>query len=134
MNRILLRFSALAVLAMALVLSSCTGDELNNQNTAYRDGSLNITVIHPESGTGPGFLVKAYHFVVNEEDGSRDYLATTDLEGVAAFERILEPGPTVISCTVPGNGDLPTYYAEDTVETPLVGVGEYELVLDTLAE
>mgnify|MGYP006273302453 CR=1 FL=1 len=134
MNSNLLRLSALAVLALALVLSACRGDDLNNQNTAYRDGSLNITVIHPESGTGPGFLVKAFHYVVNEEDGSRDYLATTNEEGVASFERLLEPVPTVISCTVPGAGDLPTYFAQDTVETLFVGVGEYELVLDTLVE
>ena len=125
MTRFITRAAAIAALVVILFLVGCKDDELNNSNVFFRDGNLKVTVLHPEQGAGPGFLVKSYHFVVNEPDGSRDYLETTENNGVATFQT-LEPGLNIVSCTVPGD---PEYYAIDTVDVPLTDTAKLTLEL-----
>ena len=99
-------------IALVIFVISCQEERRGYKPFEYQEASLNVYVIHPKRGLGPGFLVNAYKSKEDIKNNLPYASAKTNNSGVAQFRNTLHTGLFYIDCLVLGDT---SYYAMDSV-------------------
>jgi hypothetical protein len=115
LNSILRPAGVLALLPLLMLISCDDDDDAQPRSEPVAVyGQVEVTVEHPQKGTGPDFIVKVFKNLQDVENNEPWDQAETNKDGIARFKEV-PIGETVVNCRVPSK-DSTAFFAQDTIE------------------